>query len=175
MIVEAKGLTKTFHRARSEPFTAVAGIDFTIAPGERVAFIGPNGAGKSTTLKMLTGILHPIGGAAQRRGLRAVARAPPARLRDRHVFGQRSQLWYQLRARDSSICSRIYGLDRATYRARLGALVERFEIGALLDAPVRQLSLGSGCAARSRQPAARARRCCSSTSRRSASTSRRRR
>ena len=65
MIVEAKGLTKTFLRARSEPFTAVSGVDFTIDAGERVAFIGPNGAGKSTTLKMLTGLLYPSAGAAR--------------------------------------------------------------------------------------------------------------
>ena len=101
MIVEAKGLTKTFLRARSEPFTAVSGVDFTIDAGERVAFIGPNGAGKSTTLKMLTGLLYPSAGAARVAGFVPWAERRRLAYEIGIVFGQRSQLWYHLRVRDS--------------------------------------------------------------------------
>ena len=112
MIVEAKGLTKTFLRARSEPFTAVSGVDFTIDAGERVAFIGPNGAGKSTTLKMLTGLLYPSAGAARVAGFVPWAERRRLAYEIGIVFGQRSQLWYHLRVRDSfDLLAKIYGLD----------------------------------------------------------------
>ncbi|HET7372269.1 MAG TPA: ATP-binding cassette domain-containing protein, partial [Gemmatimonadaceae bacterium] len=128
---------------RSRVVPAVDGISFRIDPGERVAFIGPNGAGKSTTLKILAGILSPSGGRATVAGL--------VPWRDRHalgfavgtVFGQRSQLWYQLAPRDTmELLARVYELPRAVWRARLDALVHAFELAPLLDRPVRQLSLG---------------------------------
>src|SRR5512142_1109411 len=96
---------------RSRVVPAVDGISFRIDPGERVAFIGPNGAGKSTTLKILAGILSPSGGRATVAGL--------VPWRDRHalgfavgtVFGQRSQLWYQLAPRDTmELLARVYEL-----------------------------------------------------------------
>ena len=112
MIVEAKALTKTFHRARSKPFTAVAEIDFAIDAGERVAFIGPNGAGKSTTLKMLTGLLYPSGGSARVAGFVPWTERRRLAYEIGIVFGQRSQLWYHLRVRDSfDLLAKIYALD----------------------------------------------------------------
>jgi ABC-2 type transport system ATP-binding protein len=128
---------------RSRDVHAVEGISFRIAAGERVAFIGPNGAGKSTTLKILAGILHPTSGDVTVAGL--------VPWRDRHelgfaigtVFGQRSQLWYQLAPRDTlELLARVYELPRPVWRARLDALVHAFELEPLLDRPVRQLSLG---------------------------------
>jgi ABC-2 type transport system ATP-binding protein len=122
---------------------AVDAISFRVEAGERVAFIGPNGAGKSTTLKILAGILHPTSGSVQ------VAGFEPAR--DRHalgfaigtVFGQRSQLWYTLAARDTlELLARVYEIPRDVWRARLAELTDAFNLGALLDRPVRQLSLG---------------------------------
>jgi ABC-2 type transport system ATP-binding protein len=158
--IEVQELCKTFRarqprgpgiRARladvvapqSRDVHAVEGISFRIAAGERVAFIGPNGAGKSTTLKILAGILHPTSGHV------AVCGLVP--WRDRHelgftigtVFGQRSQLWYQLAPRDTlELLARVYELPHALWRARLDALVHAFELEPLLDRPVRQLSLG---------------------------------
>jgi ABC-2 type transport system ATP-binding protein len=128
---------------RSRPVRAVDRISFRIQAGERVAFIGPNGAGKSTTLKILAGILYPSAGQVQVAGL--------VPWQDRHalgfaigtVFGQRSQLWYQLAPRDTlELLARVYELPRDVWRARLDALSEAFELGAILDRPVRQLSLG---------------------------------
>jgi ABC-2 type transport system ATP-binding protein len=143
MIVEAKGLTKVFQRGRSEPFTAVAGIDFEIAPGERVAFIGPNGAGKSTTLKMLTGLLYPSGGTARVAGFVPWAERRRLAYEIGIVFGQRSQLWYHLRVRDSfELLAKIYGLDGTLHRDRAERVASVLQIGALLDAPVKTLSLG---------------------------------
>ena len=143
MIVEAKGLTKTFLRARSEPFTAVSGVDFTIDAGERVAFIGPNGAGKSTTLKMLTGLLYPSAGAARVAGFVPWAERRRLAYEIGIVFGQRSQLWYHLRVRDSfDLLAKIYGLDSKLYRARAERITNVLQIEALLDEPVKALSLG---------------------------------
>ncbi|HEU4619150.1 MAG TPA: ATP-binding cassette domain-containing protein [Gammaproteobacteria bacterium] len=143
MIVDVEGLTKQFSRRRSESFTAVDRICFSITAGERVAFIGPNGAGKSTTLKMLTGLLYPTSGSAR------VAGFVPWKERRRLayeigiVFGQRSQLWYHLRVRDSfELLAKIYGLDAKLYRARAAHVAEVLRIGGLLDAPVKSLSLG---------------------------------
>jgi ABC-2 type transport system ATP-binding protein len=128
---------------RSRAVRAIDGISFRIAAGERIAFIGPNGAGKSTTLKILAGILYPDSGQVTVAGL--------VPWRDRHalgfavgtVFGQRSQLWYQLAPRDTlELLARVYELPRDVWRARLSALVHAFELEPLLDRPVRQLSLG---------------------------------
>ena len=111
MIVEVKDLTKQFIRSRNDAFTAVDGIDFSIAPGERVAFIGPNGAGKSTTLKMLTGLLYPSGGSARVAGFVPWTERRRLAYEIGIVFGQRSQLWYHLRVRDSfDLLAKIYGL-----------------------------------------------------------------
>jgi ABC-2 type transport system ATP-binding protein len=102
---------------RSRAVRAIDGISFRIAAGERIAFIGPNGAGKSTTLKILAGILYPDSGQVTVAGL--------VPWRDRHalgfavgtVFGQRSQLWYQLAPRDTlELLARC--LARASERAR---------------------------------------------------------
>ena len=130
-------------RPRTQTVVAVDGLSFSIAPGERVAFIGPNGAGKSTTLKVLAGILHPDAGDVRVLGL------VPSRERRRlafqigTVFGQRSQLWYQLPPRDTfELLGRVYEIDRLEHRRRVDALTSVFEIGALVGTPVRQLSLG---------------------------------
>jgi ABC-2 type transport system ATP-binding protein len=151
--IRTEGLSKTFlrpaggfallRRARPLEVAAVQGVSFAIAPGERVAFIGPNGAGKSTTLKMLTGILHPTAGHAEVAGFvpwrqrRALARSIGI------VFGQRSQLWYQLPVRASfALLARIYAVERAAYEARLAQLARTFGVAELLDRPVASLSLG---------------------------------
>ena len=137
------GAMRALARPRYTEVEAVSGVSFRIEPGEIVAFIGPNGAGKSTTIKMLTGILFPTSGMATVLGL------TPWRERTRlaygiaSVFGQRSQLSYHLPPRDSfDLLASIYELDEPQYRRRVGELVELFEIGRLMETPVRKLSLG---------------------------------
>ncbi|MDR3513330.1 MAG: ATP-binding cassette domain-containing protein [Caulobacteraceae bacterium] len=122
---------------------AVAGVSFEIAAGERVAIIGPNGAGKSTTLKMLSGVLEPSSGQARVFGLVPWRERRALAYRIGVVFGQRSQLWGELPARDSfALLRRIYDQDETAFAARLGRLVEQFGLGELLDQPVSRMSLG---------------------------------
>src|SRR5262249_58044368 len=116
---------------------------FTVMRGERVAFIGPNGAGKSTTLKMLTGILPPDAGAVQVLGFAPSRQRRELAFHIGTVFGQRSQLWYQLPPRDTfALLGRVYEMDAAEHRRRIDLLVTLFELARLVDTPVRQLSLG---------------------------------
>ncbi|MCL6632590.1 MAG: ATP-binding cassette domain-containing protein [Alicyclobacillus herbarius] len=118
-------------------------IDFQVAAGETIAFIGPNGAGKSTTIKMLTGILHPSSGTASVLGLCPWQERVQLSYRIGTVFGQKSQLWYHLPPRDTfDLMASIYDLPKTEYRRRRDELVERFQLSALMDTPVRRLSLG---------------------------------
>jgi ABC-2 type transport system ATP-binding protein len=158
--VELSALTKSFRvrRARTgsllgrlhdivapvtEHVLAIDRVSLSIQPGERVAFIGPNGAGKSTTIKVLSGILRPDSGQAQVMGLVPWQDRQALGYRIGTVFGQRSQLWYHLPARDTfELLGRVYELDRAEQRRRVAELTEAFELGPHLDKPVSQLSLG---------------------------------
>ncbi|MFD8983099.1 ATP-binding cassette domain-containing protein [Streptomyces sp. NPDC059564] len=130
-------------RREKRQVRAVDGISFEIARGEVVGYIGPNGAGKSTTIKMLTGILTPSGGRLR------VAGIDPARERMRlaHrigvVFGQRTTLWWDLPLKDSyGLMRRMYRIPAARFAENLERCVDRLDLAALLDVPVRQLSLG---------------------------------
>src|SRR5262249_53539675 len=114
-----------------------------IDEGEFVGFIGPNGAGKSTTIKMLTGVLEPSGGRAVVGGL------VPRRDRIEHtsrlgaVFGQRTQLWWDLPVIESyTLLRHVYKTPQSLWGDQLGRLSELLEIEPLLDVPVRKLSLG---------------------------------
>lgn len=122
---------------------AVDGIDFDIEPGELVGYLGPNGAGKSTTIKMLTGILVPTSGNV------TVAGLVPWREREHNarrigvVFGQRSQLWWDLPLRDSlRLIGKLYDVPSATYHANMEKFTELLGMAEFLETPVRQLSLG---------------------------------
>jgi ABC-2 type transport system ATP-binding protein len=146
MTIRVQGLTKSFTTGRRRTrrrVDAVQGISFAVEPGERVAYIGPNGAGKSTTIKVLTGILHPDHGEVEVLGLvpwrdrRALTR------RIGTLFGQRSQLWFELTPRQSfHMLAAIHGLSRAEETARVGEAGELLDAGGLFDQPVRGLSLG---------------------------------
>ena len=122
---------------------AVDGIDLAVDRGEMVGYIGPNGAGKSTTLKMLTGILTPTGGEVRVCGLVPVPQRTRLARRIGVVFGQRSQLWWDLPLKESfALLKHIYRVPAADHAARLRRCRDLLGLDAFLDTPVRQLSLG---------------------------------
>ena len=137
-VIEAQALQKRFGDVE-----AVQGISFAVEAGERLAYIGPNGAGKSTSIKMLTGILYPTGGTARVLGLVPWRERRHLAMRIGTLFGQRSQLWFQLSPRETlSLLGRIYRLSRAETASRIAVLADLLDAADLLDRPVRTLSLG---------------------------------
>jgi len=155
----AEGLVKTFAvaerapglwgairgvmRRRHRQVRALDGVSFSVEPGELVGYIGPNGAGKSTTIKVLAGILVPSQGRCE------VLGRIPWQERLAHVgrigvvFGQRTQLWWDLPVLESfDLLREIYRVPRAEYLKNRDELVALLDLTGLLDVPVRQLSLG---------------------------------
>jgi ABC-2 type transport system ATP-binding protein len=145
-IIETHGLGRDFKVREGlgrRTVVAVDDLSIGVEAGEAVGYIGANGAGKSTTIKMLTGILVPTRGEVTTCGLRPV---PDRRRLAREigvVFGQRTQLWWDLPVRESlKILATIHGLGAAAERDRTDELVDRLELAEFLETPVRQLSLG---------------------------------
>lgn len=134
-----RGLVKRTYR----DVQALDGVSFELQPGELVGYIGPNGAGKSTTVKTLAGILVPTAGRCE------VLGRVPWQERKAHVqqvgvvFGQRTQLWWDLPVIESfELLRDIYSVPAERYRKLRDELTERLSLASLLDTPVRQLSLG---------------------------------
>lgn len=143
---KAPGLAASFRalfRPNRVPVVAVDGVSFRVEAGETVGYIGVNGAGKSTTIKMLTGILSPTAGRV------AVLGRNPYRERVANaadigvVFGQRSQLWWDLALIESlNLIGNIYQVDPARFRTLLEEFCEMLDLKALLRVPIREMSLG---------------------------------
>jgi len=151
MLIELDQVEKTFRVARRKgrvrrkwvDVRAVDHVSFTVGAGAMVGYIGPNGAGKSTTIKMLTGILVPSGGRLRVAGLDPSRQRVELARRIGVVFGQRTQLWWDLPLRDSfDLLRHIYRVPPDRHRANLDAFVDLLDLGPILDTPVRQLSLG---------------------------------
>lgn len=130
-------------RREYETIHALDGVSFRIADGEMVGYIGPNGAGKSSTIKIMSGILTPDSGSCRIDG------RIPWKQRAEHVkkigvvFGQRSQLWWDVPVVDSfELIRDIYEVEDALYRKNLDRLTEQLELSQILRTPARQLSLG---------------------------------
>ena len=122
---------------------AVKPIHFSLEAGEVLAFIGPNGAGKSTTIKMLTGILMPTGGYMRVAGLNPLHQRRELASRIGVVFGQRSQLWWDLPLIDSlQLLRYLYRVPEKRHSYNLARLRKMLDLDEFLDTPVRQLSLG---------------------------------
>lgn len=126
-----------------EIITALQDISFEIGEGEIVGYIGPNGSGKSTTIKIMSGILTPDSGICK------IAGYTPWKDRKEYVrhigvvFGQRSQLWWDVPIVDSfSLLKDIYEISEEDYRSTLEELTEYLDLTELLKMPARQLSLG---------------------------------
>jgi ABC-2 type transport system ATP-binding protein len=141
-MIEVEGLRKRF-RTRRGPVEAVAGIDFRVEAGEFVGYAGPNGAGKSTTVKIMSGILLPSDGRVVVDGLVPYRERKRLARRIGVVFGQRSQLWWDLPLRESfELVGHLYRISPVDRAARLARLAEVLALGPLLAVPVRSLSLG---------------------------------
>jgi ABC-2 type transport system ATP-binding protein len=151
LAVHARSLRKTFRvtesagrfRRTSREVVAVEGIDLDVLAGSFVAVIGPNGAGKSTTIKMLTGVLAPTSGEVKVLGHVPLDERTKLAARIGVVFGQRSQLWWDLPLIESfSLLRHLYRMNTATYQESLDDVTNTFDLGELLPRPVRTLSLG---------------------------------
>jgi ABC-2 type transport system ATP-binding protein len=158
-MIQAEHLSKTFRVARRRSgmlgslrsvfdpdvreVSAVRGLSLAIQAGEMVGFVGPNGAGKSTTIKMLTGILTPSGGHATVAGFDPQRQRRQLAARIGVVFGQRTQLWWDLPLLDSlQLLRHLYQVPEARHRENLAHLRRMLELDDFLQTPVRQLSLG---------------------------------
>ncbi len=150
-VIETRGLRKEFtitrkagrFRRTRQVLAAVDGVDLHVERGELLGYIGPNGAGKSTTLKMLTGVLMPTAGVVRVCGLVPVSQRRQLAARIGVVFGNRSQLWWDLPLRDSfDLARHIWQVPTADHTVRLRTLRATLELDDFLDTPVRQLSLG---------------------------------
>ena len=142
----AEGRSNIFKRAfvrTTKEIHAIDNISFDIEQGELVGYIGPNGAGKSTSVKVMSGILTPESGEC------VIMGRTPWKERVAHVsqigvvFGQRSQLWWDVPVNDSfDLLKDIYDIPTQVYKERKNRLIETMDAGNLLKTPVRQLSLG---------------------------------
>jgi len=138
-----RGAVKALFRPRHDARVAVDDISFAVEQGEMVGYIGVNGAGKSTTIKMLTGILLPSAGSVRVLG-RDPHRERVANARQIGVvFGQRTQLWWDLAFIESlELVRRIYQVPERRYRQLLKGFTETLELKELLHVPIRSMSLG---------------------------------
>jgi len=158
-MIEAYELGKSFRMAKagkgmfgaaralfSSAYTEVQAVDqvsFQIEEGEFVGYIGPNGAGKSTTIKMLSGILHPSRGKVKVAGYSPQEQRKEVAKRIGVVFGQRTQLWWDLPVRDSlEILQAMYKIDDTAYRKAMLRYDDLLDLQEFMDTPVRKLSLG---------------------------------
>lgn len=158
-LIEASQLTKRFRTPDKEPgvqgaikhlflpryqsIVAVDAIDLAISAGESVAYVGPNGAGKSTTIKMLTGILVPSSGEVYVNGLIPHEQRIANNRNIGVVFGQRTQLWWDLPVQESfRLLGDIYDVPEHTFANNLDEFIDLLELEPLLGKPARYLSLG---------------------------------
>jgi ABC-2 type transport system ATP-binding protein len=158
-LIEATQLTKTFQRPvkaeglggsvkhlfkpRYEDKLAVDGVNFAIQAGENVAYVGPNGAGKSTTIKLLTGIIVPTSGEVRVEGRVPHKDRIANAQRIGVIFGQRTQLWWDLPVQDSlRLLGDIYQIPTAAFQRSLEECIELLDLAPLLPISARQLSLG---------------------------------
>lgn len=136
-------LASLFRGDNDGEFIAVEDVSFSIERGEMVGYIGPNGAGKSTTIKMLTGILVPTSGSATVAGLVPWDRRKQLAQKIGVVFGQRTQLWWDLALIESlELLKHMYRVPETRFRENLATATELLGLEDFLRTPVRQLSLG---------------------------------
>ena len=137
------GLLKSFVKPEKSIVQAVDDVTFDIQKGEIVGYLGPNGAGKSTTIKMMTGIMTPTSGTVSINGISPHENRKQVVKNLGVVFGQRSQLYWDLRLGETfELLRRIYQIEDKVYKQNLSELTELLLLNEFSDTPVRQLSLG---------------------------------
>ncbi len=137
------GAVRGLARRRYRTVTALSGVSFSLEEGELLGYIGPNGAGKSTTVKILSGILVPDSGRVQVLGRTPWRQRVETVRQIGVVFGQRTQLWWDLPVIESfELLRDIYRVPQTDYRRVRDEMVDLLDLSGLLDTPVRQLSLG---------------------------------
>lgn len=138
-----KGAIKALFKPERKIVTAVDDVSFSIEQGEIVGYIGPNGAGKSTTVKMMSGILRPTSGEILINGISPVKDRKAVVKHLGVVFGQRTQLYWDLRLGESfELLKRIYDVPDDVYNENMKMMDEILDLKSIVDTPVRQLSLG---------------------------------
>lgn len=142
----ASGLTNAVKSLFRRDYTIVEALNditFSIEPSEIVGYIGPNGAGKSTTIKVMSGILVPDRGTCTINGFTPWQERTAYVQHIGVVFGQRTQLWWDVPVVDSfELLKDIYQVPASEYRDNLNLLVDTLDLANLIKTPVRQLSLG---------------------------------
>jgi ABC-2 type transport system ATP-binding protein len=134
---------RTLLTGKYQKVPAVKEMSFHIPKGGFVGYIGPNGAGKSTTIKMLTGILHPDGGQLMVGGHSPQNHRKEVASKMGVVFGQRTQLWWDLPVRDSfELLAAMYKVSKADYDKAMHDYARLLDLDDFVDMPVRKLSLG---------------------------------
>lgn len=137
------GLIRNLVQAEYNLVEAVSEVSFNIAPGEILGYVGPNGAGKSTTIKMLTGILTPSSGTVKVNGLNPHQKRRENARQIGVVFGQRTQLWWDLPLIESfDLLRHVYRIPAQQYQRNLDTFRELLDLDSFINTPVRQLSLG---------------------------------
>jgi ABC-2 type transport system ATP-binding protein len=146
VVKRQEGFWNTFKSLVSREYVskqAVDGINLSIGEGELVGYIGPNGAGKSTTIKILAGILTPTSGKVLVDGRVPYQQRKENAMQIGVVFGQRSQLYWDLPMRDTfQLYQKMYKIDDTVFKRNVDFYIELLEMQEFLDRPVRQLSLG---------------------------------
>ena len=138
-----KGMAKSLFRSEKKTVHAVQDVDLTMDEGELVGYIGPNGAGKSTTIKMLSGILAPTAGTVRVCGIDPQKRRIQNALNIGAVFGQKTQLWWDLPVRETfELLRRMYNIPADRYKKNVDEFMDFLDMGPFADQAVRQLSLG---------------------------------
>lgn len=138
-----RGYLKSFISRDFEEVNAVGDLNLEIDEGEMIGYIGANGAGKSTTVKMLTGILEPSSGKIEVDGLDPHKHRKKNAMNIGVVFGQKTQLWWDLPVRESfKLLKEVYEVSEEDYEARIDEFDEVLQLSDFWDQPVRKLSLG---------------------------------
>ncbi len=138
-----RGYLKSLISRDYEEVHAVEDLDLEIEEGEIIGYIGANGAGKSTTVKMLTGIMEPTSGRIEVNGRNPSEERKANAMDIGVVFGQKTQLWWDLPVRDSfRLLRKIYEVSEEEFDSRMDEFDEVLQLEEFLDTPVRKLSLG---------------------------------